>query len=185
MQTDHLIPHQWETTRLIVRDSTLDDLPVLEQIDKAVAYIRDWTGWYPQDHPEDTTRAALTVGNLPPGGSKEFYRLQSIRLKANGEIIGYLEMYHGFPTPDIFYLVGLYLHPNVQGQRLGQEIMAELCQRVMQLNYLKMRLHVALKNWPALRFWTKAGFDKVIEIQGDKIHSEKTFAEIFLDKILT
>ncbi len=39
-----------------------------------------------------------------------------------------------------------------------------------------MRLGVALKNWPALRFWTRAGFDRIITVKGDEIFSESTSA---------
>ena len=41
-----------------------------------------------------------------------------------------------------------------------------------------------LKNWKGLRFWTKAGFDKVIGIYGDKVYNQNAFALIGLEKIL-
>lgn len=39
-----------------------------------------------------------------------------------------------------------------------------------------------LKNWKALRFWTKAGCSKVMEIYGDKDFGQDTYALIGLEK---
>ena len=52
------------------------------------------------------------------------------------------------------------------------------------MNYKKIRLGVHLKNWPALRFWTKIGFDKIIDIVGDELYSADTFASVILEKAL-
>ena len=47
-----------------------------------------------------------------------------------------------------------------------------------------MALAVHLKNWKALRFWTKAGFDKIIGIYGDKVFGEDKYSLIALEKAL-
>ena len=46
--------------------------------------------------------------------------------------------------------------------------------------YSKTGIAVYLKNWRALRFWTKAGFNTINGIKGDKDFSENTFARIEL-----
>ena len=33
--------------------------------------------------------------------------------------------------------------------------------------FRRMRLCVSLKNWPGLRFWTKAGFRTIVEVAGE------------------
>ena len=48
--------------------------------------------------------------------------------------------------------------------------------------YYKIGLGVYLKNWKALRFWTKSGFDKVIGIYGDKVFGQDKYALIGLEK---
>ncbi len=52
------------------------------------------------------------------------------------------------------------------------------------LGYTHTRVNIAVKNWPAIRFWTKAGFNEISGIFGDRIHSENTFANIELIKTL-
>ena len=47
--------------------------------------------------------------------------------------------------------------------------------------YSGIRLGVAPKNWPALRFWTATGFNRVVEIRGDKVYSDKSFAFPYLE----
>jgi len=45
-------------------------------------------------------------------------------------------------------------------------------------------LVVDIKNWSAMRFWVQEGFDKIIEMVGDKVISEETFAHLILEKSL-
>ncbi|WP_405130652.1 hypothetical protein MHB43_24800 [Paenibacillus sp. FSL H8-0317] len=53
-----------------------------------------------------------------------------------------------------------------------------------ELGYKEIRINVALKNWPALRFWIKSGFNQVSGIYGDLEHSDETFANTELIKAL-
>ena len=39
-----MIPQEWASARLAVRDSTLDDVPALQHIYQAVPHVRDWMG---------------------------------------------------------------------------------------------------------------------------------------------
>jgi ribosomal protein S18 acetylase RimI-like enzyme len=182
--TINMIPNRWHTQLLTVKDSTVDDLPELDQILTACAYIEEWSGWKSENHSEKSMLSNLTEGDLPPNGSKEFFRLQSIRLHDTGRMIGFLEMYHGFPTTEIVWIVFLAIIPDCQGKGYAQELVCGLSDKVKRLGFTGMRLLVDVKNWPALRFWVQAGFDKIIQIQGDKIISENTFAHLILEKTL-
>jgi ribosomal protein S18 acetylase RimI-like enzyme len=180
----NLMPYTWETGQLHAADSTPDEIPEIQEICNACSYIHEWTGWKTEDHPGATMLSVFTDGELPPNGSKDFFRLQSVRLRDTGQMIGFLEAYHGFPTPDTFWAVYLAIHPRFQGKGFGQELIHELSDIVRQLKYTRIRLVASLKNWPALRFWIKEGFDKIADMQGDKLYSEKTFADFILEKSL-
>ena len=180
--TINLIPNQWETQHLVVKDGMLDGIPELDHIFAACAYIGEWSGWKEEGHPEQSTLSLLTEGELPPNGSKEFYRLQSLRLSDTGQMIGLLAIYHGFPTANIVWILNLFIHPDFQGKGYGQELVCSLSDIVQSLGFTGMRLLVDVKNWPALQFWVQGGFDKIIQYQGDKILSEKTFAHLILEK---
>lgn len=186
--TRPMISSYWETPRLTVSDSVLPDLPELDRILIDCAYIEDWSGWkyeHPHDPSEKTMRPMLEEGELPPNGSKEFFRLQSIRLSQSKPIIGFLAVYHGYPKEDIFWILYLYIHPNYQGKGYGQECMRELSEEITHLGYSGIRLVVDLKNWPAIRFWVQDGFNKIVEMMGDKVISDTTFSHFILEKSLT
>jgi ribosomal protein S18 acetylase RimI-like enzyme len=170
---------------LNVEDSTLAEANELQQVHDACAYIEAWTGALPDSRHAQPMLSALQGGDLPPGGSKEFFRLQSIRLKATSQLIGFADVYHGYPTPDTFWVGFLGIHPAYQSQGYGRECVQGLIDVVTGLRaYSGIRLGVALKNWPALRFWTKAGFNRVVEIRGDKVYSEQSFAFLYLERRL-
>jgi GNAT superfamily N-acetyltransferase len=99
-------------------------------------------------------------------------------------MIGFLALYHGFPTANIVMINYLLIHPDFQGKGYGQELVGGLSDKVKSLGFTTMRTLVDVKNWPALRFWVQAGFDKIIRYLGDKITSEKTFAHLILEKML-
>jgi len=182
-----MISTEWKTQRLTVNDSVLPDLPELDQILMACSYIEEWSGWR-HEHPESqfdkSMRPLMMDGELPPNGSKEFFRLQSIRLSEAERIIGFLAIYHGFPTTNIAWILYLYIHPDCQGKGYGQEFVRELSEQLRRLGFTGMRLVVDVKNWPAMRFWVQEGFDKIIEMVGDKVISEETFAHLILEKSL-
>ncbi len=183
-----LIPAQWITQGLVVKDSVESDLPELDQILTACAYIEEWSGWryqHPDQGSEKSMRPMLIDGEIPPNGSQQFFRLQSIRSGESGPIIGFLTIYHGFPEADIVWILYLYIHPDFQGKGNGRAIIQGLGDLMQRLGYTRMRLVVDLKNWPAIRFWTKEGFNRIVEMDGDKILSDTTFAQFILEKSLS
>jgi len=181
----NLIPHEWVTAHLTVRDSASDDVPALQRIYEAVPQVRGWMGAIGEGEPERAMRSALAEGALPPNGSRERFRLQSIRLADTGHMIGFLGVYHGFPEADVLWVTVLAFHPEVQHMGYGQELMRGLDAIVKQLGtYTRMRLYASLKNWPGLRFWTQAGFDKVVVIAGDKVYSDEADAHVMLERSL-
>jgi ribosomal protein S18 acetylase RimI-like enzyme len=123
-------------------------------------------------------------GDLPPEGNKQNYRLFTVRRMNHNELIGILSVYHGYPKSDSAYLVFLYISKEQQGLGFGQEAESQLCIELKKRGYTEIRANVAVKNWPAIRFWTKAGFNGISGIYGDKVHSESTYANLELIKLL-
>jgi L-amino acid N-acyltransferase YncA len=179
------LPHDWETQRLKVTDSTLDDVPELQQIYDACPSIWGWTDGETRDEAPGQMRSALTEGVLPPNGREEYFRLQSIRLRDTGRLIGFLAVYHGFPGADTLWVNVLAFHPHFQGKAYGKELMQRLGDTVKGLvPYTRMRTCVNLKNWPSLRLCVGQGFDKIVHISGDKVHSAEGNLYIILEKAL-
>lgn len=180
--TINQIPDHWETQRLVVKDSILADIPELDQVSTACAYMEEWSGWKSEPGSSKSMLPMFTEGELPPDGSKEFFRMQSLRLNDTGQMIGLLVVYHGYPTANIFWILYLFIHPDFQSKGYGQEAAFGLSDKVKSLGYTAMRLVVDVKNWPAMRFWIKGGFDKIIEYRGDKVLSDDTYAHLIIEK---
>ncbi len=179
----NLLPGKWETERFTIEDSTLDEVQALQQINDDVPQTRGWTCVRGEDEPEYPMLSALKEGVLPPGGSKELFRLQSVRMRDKNQLIGFLGVYHGFPQEDIFWINTLTIHPSFQGKGYGPELMIGLSDVVKRLgSYSRMRTFVPLKNWPSLRLCVKVGLDKMVMIVGDKVHSNEAEAHVMLEK---
>jgi len=66
-------------------------------------------------------------------------------------------------------------------QGYAREVFCYLAEEAEKSGFAKLRLGVHLKNWPALRFWHKVGFDRLVDIVGDAEHSEGTNATAILE----
>ncbi|WP_340014078.1 GNAT family N-acetyltransferase [Paenibacillus sp. FSL K6-1318] len=175
------LPVEWKSDRLIISNVEESDIPELESIYETSRYLHQWDG---REHDLNYVKKCFEEGHLPPGGRLENYRIQSIRTIEDDRYIGLLSVYHGYPLEDSIYLEFLYIQSEIQKQGYGQELIQALTLHFSELGYKEIRINVALKNWPALRFWIKSGFNQVSGIYGDLEHSEDTYANTELIKSL-
>ncbi|SFJ16751.1 GNAT family N-acetyltransferase [Thermoflavimicrobium dichotomicum] len=179
-----LIPDYWETRRLYIRDAIMDqDLEYLQSLYDKSAYIGKWDN-HRRNVEDQYIFRCLTEGDLPPNGRKELFKVQPIFHKESNEMMGLIFLYHGYPSPDILWIAFFFISQEYQAQKYGQEVIQQLFHGARGANYTKVRLGVALKNWPALRFWTRLGFNRIIGVFGDPIHSEYTFSSVVLEASL-
>jgi GNAT superfamily N-acetyltransferase len=167
--------------RIIFSDSTMSECDALQNIceswvDKVIIEGSEFEPNYIFN--------CLTKGDLPPisNASKSSYCLKSIYLKQTNELIGFCDLYFGYPTRDTAWISIFMIHKNFRKKGYAQEAIDIISNECRVLGFSKIGIGVYLKNWRALRFWTKARFDKVISITGDKDYSEKSFARIGLEK---
>jgi ribosomal protein S18 acetylase RimI-like enzyme len=144
-------------------------------------YINKWDG---NEYNPNQIEHWYNFGDLPPEGVIENYRLYTVRHKHSNEVLGILSIYHGYPNINSAYIVLLYISTEQQGQGFGKEAENQLCTEIKKLGYQEVWANVAAKNWPAIRFWTKAGFNGISGIYGDKVHSASTYANLELFKLL-
>jgi len=181
-----LIPSKWNTERLIVTDSTLDEIETLQEINDIAPQTQSWMQVDDQNE-ECSMRLALEKGVLPPVPERsiEYFRLQSIWLSSSQELIGFLGVYHGFPQEDVFWINTVTFHSKYQGFGYGAELLFGLSEIVLQLgSYTCMRTYVSLNNFRSLRLCVKVGLNKMLEIAGDKVYSEQAQAHVLLEKII-
>lgn len=177
----NLILDKWNSPRLMISDLKEDQIPVVQDLYETSQYMNQWDG---QSYNPEHIKDCFFNGNLPPGGELENYRIQTIRNKEDQKIIGILSVYHGYPSTDSVYLEFLYIDKNIQKQGFGQEVIHQFAEVTTALGYKEIRINVAVKNWPALKFWIKSGFNHASGIYGDNEFSETTYANLELVKIL-
>ncbi|WNR43666.1 GNAT family N-acetyltransferase [Paenibacillus roseipurpureus] len=173
----------WKSERLIFEDIKLQEIEEVQDLYESSSNIRIWDGREPD---KGYLKQCFFTGDLPPGGKKENYKIQTIRTNkdASNNLIGMLSIYHGYPLDDTTYLAFMCVGNNYKNQGNGQEIISQLIIELTRLEYKEIRINVELKNWSALRFWSKLGFDKINGIFGDKDYSDSTYSNIELTRFL-
>lgn len=174
-----LIPTKWKTKRLIVEDLRNEEIHHVQSLYEKGSYIHQWDGGTLD---EGFVERCFLEGDLPPGGTKEKFRIQVVRMKESEDLVGILVSYHGHPVAESFYINYLSIDPDYQKLGLGQEVVEELLEIVKHHEFKEVRANVALKNWGAIRFWTKLGLDTINGIYGDFKYGENCFADMELVK---
>lgn len=171
-RTHRPLPKRWNTERLDIQDTHLNEIPELQNIYDECAYIGKLTGY--DDPTENPMLAEYERKRLPPGGKAEFYRLQSIFTKENHAPIGYLITYQGFPDPETFWITVLAIRPALQRQRLGMELLRGLEKEALELGtYKRIGISLGVGNEPARQFWTACGFTEVLKMLDHGTHAEQ------------
>lgn len=175
------LPDLWETSRLMMRDSSLADAPRLQAIFNACHYVEPWDKTFYLVSEEEL--AQLVGQSLASDEKYGRFRLQCICLRDQPDVmIGYFHLHHGVPEANIVYMSMFVIQPDYQRQRFGQEVVAGLAEQLARLGYQAIRLDIFLKNWPALRFWIKAGFTTIIEYEGDEALTPTSQASLLLER---
>ena len=170
----------WRTERLHVTDGTLADVPQLMHIFNACSHVEPWDPTF-KIYPEEEF-AGLVQQSLKDGMENGRFQLQLFR--RNNQPIGYFHSYHHQPQPNVLLISMFVLHPNYQKGGYGTELIAGLAQQAKAASHHAIWLEVFLKNWPALRFWIKAGFTNIIDIDGAPQHDATAHASIVIAKTL-
>ncbi|RDI45663.1 GNAT family N-acetyltransferase [Falsibacillus pallidus] len=179
--TFNLIPDCWTTKNLTIQDLKESEIENVQDLYEQGNYIHEWDG-LPLD--KIYVSRCFYEGDLPPSGQKEKFKIQVIRFKENENIVGMLNCIHGHPIPDAFYICYFYINSDFQTKGMGKEVIQELLELVQRNGFSEIRANVALKNWPAIRFWMKMGMTNVNGIYGDKVHGPDNFADIELSRTL-
>ena len=179
MKSKNTIPARWKTQRMTIADTTMDETSDLQMIYED-GFDQEWIGkkYKPK---QNYFKKYIINPELPPKGKKSLHRLQTIRLKNENSVIGYLDIYHGWPKKNILWLGDIFLHSKVYGHNYGREIIYNLIKEIKKFEYKYMRCSVRLKNWPAIRFWARVGFSKVVGYLGDKDYGVNKFADLILE----
>jgi GNAT superfamily N-acetyltransferase len=170
-----------ETERLVITDSVTEETAKLQNVYMSCSYMGDWTG---TAHTPEYIDTLLDRNDLPPNGSSEFLKVKTIYEKATQDVIGILSYYLGYPDSDTIWIGLLVLQEASQHHGFGSEITGFVLTAAASAGFKKAGIGVYLQNWPALRFWTGQGFNKITGIHGDRVYSASTYSLASLEKAL-
>lgn len=171
-------------SRIIIKDSSLDECERLQAICDSWQEKKMTEG---EAFESNYVFKCLTQGDLPPipNASKSNYRFRSIYVKSDQTLIGFFDLYFGYPRKDVVWIGMFMIDPKHRRKKYGQEALDLIRDDIKNEGYMKIGLGVHLKNWQALRFWTSLGFSHIMGIFGDNIYGEDNFAVMGLEKDLT
>ena len=169
----------WETKSLTIQDLDEDEIQSVQKLYEQGSYIHQWDG---SRLDYEYAYRCFTDGDLPPNGTKDKYKIQVIRVKETDTIVGILTTYQGYPKNGTFYINYLYIDKEYHKQGLGKEVISELLSILRESKFGEVRASVAIKNWPAIRFWTGLGLDTINGFYGDNEYRADHYADIELIK---
>lgn len=169
------------TPRLLLSLATIDDLALLQPIEKECDAYFSFDPPSPENH-SCSIEECITAGDLPPGGKRERYYFYTVR---HGEqVVGFFAYYDGYPEPEMAYLSVLYLSAAQRKSGFGSELVDAFCSKMKAEGKKSLRLHVSLRNVSGIRFWAAKGFDKICQVEGSAILRSDCFGDLELERIL-
>jgi ribosomal protein S18 acetylase RimI-like enzyme len=180
-----VLPKNWRTERLLVRDATMQDVPHLRSVFNACSYVGEWDNKFYEETEEAFIQLVSKSLKLNHS-AEEIFKMQCVLLPGREDIIGSFHLYHNSPMPRRVWISMFVVHPHFQKNRYGSELAYGIWDQIRQLGeYEAIWLKVGLKNWPALRFWIEMGWQTIVHYEGDTVHSDDTMASVVLEKKIT
>lgn len=184
MKTDYKIqtlPTQSESNHLYYRNTEKADIAQLQII------CNSWTDKLKVEgeaFATDYLNNCIENGDLPPieNAKKGNYSIKTICRKNDYKIIGFFDIYHGYPSPEILWISMFLIDNHMQKSGYGSEIVELLSLQAKENGFSAMGLGVHLKNWKGLRFWIKNGFDTITGISSGNEFGTNKFSVIKLGK---
>ncbi len=174
-----MLSPSWETQGYAICDVQLSEAESIRDIFNSCSYVEPWDETFAPTDIETTEELVRKSVR-----AQDAFKLQTIRNQA-GEIIGYFHLYHAFPKPDVVWVSMAVIHPDHQRKGVGTEVFEGIIRELEGLGkYRAVWLRVYLKNWPALRAWTKLGFRTIVEYRGDEVFSKDGHASLILERTL-
>ncbi|MDL2220374.1 GNAT family N-acetyltransferase [Eubacteriales bacterium OttesenSCG-928-N14] len=158
--------------------ATMDELEAFNAIhQEAVSFFS-----FDPDHTITTPYDCLTVGDLPPNGSREHFH--TISIYVDGDLAGYATVYLGYPEKKAAYLSFIYIVDSLRSKGIGKRVVGMLCEYFSQHGYASMHISVSLRNWDAIAFWYHCGFDTLSLVAVDENYRTGGYGCIELCKSL-
>lgn len=162
---------------LLIKRADFTDIDTLNSIcDSWEDYIQSEGKPFPPNY----IKNCILYGDLPPLKEAKLNNYTLMTIVEDRQIIGFFDMYHGYPQKDCLWISIFVIAKNYRKKQYGQRVILSLTQLAAENGWKSCGVGISLKNWCALRFWTKNGFTRIGDIYGDREYSSDAFAIIRL-----
>ncbi len=155
------------------------DLPELTEL------YNEASEFFGEDFPASmhSPEGCLLGLDLPKDGVPENYELLTIRV--NDILIGYTTLYRDFPAKDYVDLKLMYIGEPARNRGFGALAAKMIFDYFNGAKYGCIRINVPLRNWGALRFFNRFGFNRILELNANGDCSDGEYGYVSLEKELS
>ncbi len=166
------------TEHVQLRVATINDITILKKIyDEAINYYSFDPG-YEITSPEVILRkGALPMDNII--GECLIYCICHDK-----RIIGYVEIYPGFPIRDNAYISLFYITEANKNKTISEHILLHLIEEFTNNSFKTISVSTSLKSWHDLAFWHKCGFDTILSVESDQSSTNLNYGKVELQYIV-
>lgn len=158
--------------------ATSEDLMVLKKIyAEAIEFY-----YYDSSYEITSPEVILSKGALPASHIVNNSSIYCIYLK--GHMIGYIEVYLGFPISDNIYIPFFYITEAYKNKAYAEDVLVHLIDVFGAQNYKTVSVYTSLKTWQDLSFWQSCGFDTILSVEIDSITTEHSYGHVELQYII-
>ena len=115
-------------------------------------------------HPAGENAADEEFQNLPPGKSMDDRFMYGIIDPVN-ELAGVLDVLRGYPEEGTWWIGLLLFVPEIRSLGMGKKVVHGLCKHIKINGGKAIMLGVVAENERAYQFWSKMGFEFVLETE--------------------
>lgn len=176
-----VISERIETLSLVIREGMSTDIDLLNKIceswdDKRVTEGHDFEPGFIEN--------CINNGDLPPvsNASKELYSFKVAINKVSSEIIGFIDLYQGYPDNDTLWISTLVIDSKHKKKGYGGEIIDAITREAAIKRYKFLGIGVYIQNLTGFRFWFKNGFEKIIDITSGDNNFTNCYSVVKLKK---
>lgn len=163
---------------LILQSSTFSELEKLNNIySEACDYFS-----FDKNHIITKPIDCLTIGDLPPNGTKDNF--ENLSIYEGDNLIGFMSIYKGYPSKNTTYISFLYISGKERYKGYGKRIVDIISAYSKENKFVNIRIAVLLRNWNGIKFWHKCGFNNLTKVSIEGEFSEGNYGCIELEKTI-
>lgn len=167
-----------DTNYVKLRLATIDDITILKKIYDEAMTCYAFDPGYEITSPEVILRKGALPLDSTIGESLIYCICDDKR------IIGYTELYPGFPTKDNVYISLFYITEANTNKTMSEDVLLHLLEEFTNNSFKTISVSTSLKTWHDLAFWQGCGFDTILSVEADPALIHSSYGRVELQYIV-